>query len=149
MPVPLRAIRLNQSLSHKQPHKVQLFLTPLWRRANARNVSLATLYGGWFTWSTLLIILSYLVILSHRRSITGSFPPVFNSIWLELFPFYLAVSNQPILKERNPTLTHSDQCIGGHILSFIFNQMCNAISGSGRGQWWWKILNDTKKKPSS
>ena len=44
----------------------------LWRRANARNVSFETLYGGQFTLSTQLIILNYPVIISHWRSITVS-----------------------------------------------------------------------------
>ena len=44
----------------------------LWRRANTRKVSFQTPYGGQFTSSTQLIILNYLVILSHRRSATVS-----------------------------------------------------------------------------
>ena len=44
----------------------------LWRRANTRKVSFQTFYGGQFTSSTQLIILNYLVILSHRRSATVS-----------------------------------------------------------------------------
>ena len=43
-------------------------LSERWRRANARNVSLETLNGGQFTFSTQLIILNYPVILFHRRS---------------------------------------------------------------------------------
>ena len=38
-----------------------------WRRANARNVSFLTLYGGQYTLSTQLIILNYPAILSHQR----------------------------------------------------------------------------------
>ena len=34
----------------------------LWRRANARNVSFFTLYGGQFTFSTQLLTLNYLLI---------------------------------------------------------------------------------------
>ena len=50
-----------------------------WWRANARNVSFGTLYGGQFTFSTQLIILNYPDILSHRRSTTIS---------LETYPLY-------------------------------------------------------------
>ena len=35
----------------------------LWRRANARNVGVETLYGGQFTLSTQLVILTYPVVL--------------------------------------------------------------------------------------
>ena len=42
------------------------------RRANARNVSFQTLYGGQFTLSTQLITLNYPVILSHQCSTTVS-----------------------------------------------------------------------------
>ena len=43
-----------------------------WRRANTRNVSFETLYGGKFKLSTHLMMLNYLVILSHRSSTTVS-----------------------------------------------------------------------------
>ena len=46
------------------------FLLSLWRRANARNVTLLTLYGGQFTLSTPYITLNDPVILSHWRSTT-------------------------------------------------------------------------------
>ena len=55
------------------------FLHSLWRRANARNVSFETFYGGQFRLSTQLIILNYPIILSHRRSTTVS---------LETYPLY-------------------------------------------------------------
>ena len=55
----------------------------LWRRANARNVSFFTLYGGQFTFSTQLLTLTKLpAILSQRRSATVSletYPPLFLS----------------------------------------------------------------------
>ena len=44
----------------------------LWRRANARNVSFWTLYGGQFMSSTQLIILNYPITFFHRRSTTVS-----------------------------------------------------------------------------
>ena len=47
----------------------------LWRKANAQNVSLYTLYGGQFTFSTQLISLYYPVILSQRSSTTVAFVP--------------------------------------------------------------------------
>ena len=47
----------------------------LWRRANAQNVSLYTLYGAQFTFSTQLISLYNPVILSHRSSTTVAFAP--------------------------------------------------------------------------
>ena len=50
-----------------------------WRRGNARNVSLQTLYGGKFMFSTQLIPLKCPVILSHRRSTTVS---------LQTYPLY-------------------------------------------------------------
>ena len=50
----------------------------LWRRANVRNVSFVSLYGGQFTLSSQLMILNY-PILSHRRR---------NAISLETYPLY-------------------------------------------------------------
>ena len=43
--------------------------TPFWRRANARNVRLETLYCGKFTLSTQLVILNYFFIRSDRLTI--------------------------------------------------------------------------------
>ena len=48
-----------QFSTYKPTHKPQ-FLQSLWRRVNAGNVSLSTLYGGQFTFSTQLITLNYL-----------------------------------------------------------------------------------------
>ena len=42
----------------------------LWRRADARNASFETFYGGQFTLSTQFIVQDYPVILSHRRNTT-------------------------------------------------------------------------------
>ena len=44
----------------------------LWRRANARNVSFQSLYGGQFTLSTQLINPKFCVSRPHRRSTTVS-----------------------------------------------------------------------------
>ena len=59
----------------------------LWRRANARNVSFQSLYGGQFTLSTQLINPHFCVLRPHRRSTTVSLetnPLVhFNSIRLD------------------------------------------------------------------
>jgi len=44
----------------------------LWRRANARNVSFQSLYGGQFTLSTQLINPKFCVSLPHQRSTTVS-----------------------------------------------------------------------------
>ena len=43
------------------PSFLSFFTVSEWRRANARNVSFKTLYGGQFTLSTQLIILNYLI----------------------------------------------------------------------------------------
>ena len=49
----------------------------LWRRANARNVSLLTLYGGQFTFSTQLLTLNYLFTREppRKRKRLQDFPP--------------------------------------------------------------------------
>ena len=47
--------------AYKPTHNPQ-FLQSLWRRANARNVSFFTLYGGQFTFSTQLFTLNYLLM---------------------------------------------------------------------------------------
>ena len=60
-----------------------------WRRANARNVSFETLYGGYFTLSTKLIKPNNLVMLPHRRSTTVS---------LETYPLY----SFPLSKRPSP-----------------------------------------------
>ena len=63
----------------------------LWRRANARNVSLLTLYGGQFTFSTQLLTLNYLFTRQPprkrkrlqdfpRSALTGCFPAL-RSVW--------------------------------------------------------------------
>ena len=44
-----------------KPTHTSQFLQSLWQRANARNVSLLTLYGGQFTFSTQLLTLNYLL----------------------------------------------------------------------------------------
>ena len=49
---------------------------------NAQKISLNTLYSGQFTFSTQLITVNYLVIISHQHSTTVS---------LETYPFYLLV----------------------------------------------------------
>ena len=51
----------------KHAHNPQ-FLHSLWQRADAQNISFETLYVGQFVSSTQLIILNYLVILSHWRN---------------------------------------------------------------------------------
>ena len=63
---------LSLSFLHRSDKELwrRALLLSLWRRANARNVSLLTLYGGLFTLSTSYITLNYPVILSHRRSTT-------------------------------------------------------------------------------
>lgn len=65
-----------------------LWVDPLWRRANARNVSLETLYIGHFKLSTQLMKTNNrLVNLPHLRSATVSLEiyPLYSLLWLALF----------------------------------------------------------------
>ena len=76
-----------------------------WWRANARNVSFGTLYGGQFTFSTQLIILNYPDILSHRRSTTISletYPPLFLFSHPALSAYQLR--NSPFPRCSNPLI---------------------------------------------
>ena len=74
---PLAFLENNSSFSHEpmccsaKCMNMRTVISP-WQRANARNVSFKTLYGGQFTLSTQLIILNNRSILSHRRSTTIS-----------------------------------------------------------------------------
>ena len=101
----LGAVRIFQSLPRGTvtltwvaESSVPLLPFSLWRRANARNVSFLTLYGGQFTLSTQLIIQNYRVILSHRRSTTVS---------LETYPFIQVKSDEVrILECRSSVAPH-------------------------------------------
>ena len=75
LPVWSRADHHNQAIRDRVYHS-------LWRKANARNFSFETIYGGQFSSSTQLIILNYPVILSHQHSKTGFFRN------LTLYSFY-------------------------------------------------------------
>ena len=68
----LLTIGHNKNKTHTYVCKPYFYHHSLWLRANARNVSLETLYGGQFASSTQLIKANYLVTLPHRRSTTVS-----------------------------------------------------------------------------
>ena len=56
----VRETRTQTYLRYQTPWSHTSFQS-LWRKANARNVSLLTLYGGQFTFSTQLLTLNYLL----------------------------------------------------------------------------------------
>ena len=63
----------------------------LWRRANARNVSFFTLYGGQFTFSTQLLTLNYIVreakmAWENRSRRFGAFQDSLKTVGLSLKP---------------------------------------------------------------
>ena len=68
-PISNRPAEKNNFCQLRMPMFVRCSRLSLWRRANARNVSFLTLYGGQFTLSTPLIIINYP---SSMKSLTFS-----------------------------------------------------------------------------
>ena len=79
----------------------------LWRKANARNFSFETIYGGQFSSSTQLIILNYPVILSHQHSNTGFFYKL-TPLFILLHVVYFITNDYTITTVTHVTKKHSE-----------------------------------------